>query len=141
MVVSLQHHYPQTAPAGSGMCSAAPRLTRTQLITPLSQHISSSNCACWKTSLALHFALQKKQTCWLQKYVTPSHRKGKSIEDYLFVIWLINSSNKMFVWLIKIRRPNEQLVNQFVDWSTNRRANNPLLLNARSSIYPISNIY
>ena len=80
MVVSLQHHYPQTAPAGSGMCSAAPRLTRTQLITPLSQHISSSNCACWKTSLALHFALQKKQTCWLQKYVTPSHRKGKSMK-------------------------------------------------------------
>ena len=64
-----------------------------------------------------------------------------SLEDYLFVIWSINSSTKMLIWLIKIRRPHEQLVNQFVDWSTNRRANNPLLLNARSSIYPISNIY
>ena len=48
------------------------------------------------------------------------------IEDYLFVIWLINSSTKMFIWLTKIKIQNDQFVDQFVDWSNNRRANNPL---------------
>ena len=50
-----------------------------------------------------------------------------TIEDYFIVILLINSSTKMFIWLTKIRRRNGQLVDQFVDWLTIRRANNPLI--------------
>ena len=51
-----------------------------------------------------------------------------TIEDYLFVCWSINSSTKMLICSTKVRALNEQLVDQFVDWSTNRRTNNPLVL-------------
>ena len=45
------------------------------------------------------------------------------LEDYLFVC---GSSIKMFIWSTKVSAPNEQLVNQFINWFTNRRANIPL---------------
>ena len=59
---------------------------------------------------------------------------GLTLEDYLFFSWSINSSTK-------IRATNEQLVDQFVDWSTNRRTNNPLLSPSQSYPYPYNHYH